>query len=179
MTPDRRDGEDSEDRRRVVIETGARVIKRRCASGDHRPRRGHRERLRGPFTSIGDRVCSAPARWSTPSSSRRERDDVARRIESSLIGATCPFTGRVQAALVQLHAGRSQRGGSDLMASRDPIELKRRGQRDFALQDYGAAPEIEGVQVVSSSGSPTTGVLHGAARLQQESPFAAASSAAR
>lgn len=34
------------------------------------------------------------------------------------------------------------------MASQDPVELSDAAKRAFALQDYGPAPEIEGVQIV-------------------------------
>ncbi len=57
------------------------------------------------------------------------------------------------------------------MASRDPIELSDAAKRAFALQDYGAAPEIEGVQVVELKRfTDDGGSFMELARLQQGIP---------
>ena len=75
----------------------------------------------GPFTSIGDGVIvrGSEVEHSILLEGSRIVTDVGGRIESSLIGRNVVhLPHRDQAALVQLHAGRSQRGGPDLMRSR-------------------------------------------------------------
>jgi dTDP-4-dehydrorhamnose 3,5-epimerase len=59
------------------------------------------------------------------------------------------------------------------MASRDPIELNDTAKRAFALQGYGPAPEIEGVQIVELKRfTDDGGSFMELARLQQGVPAA-------
>jgi dTDP-4-dehydrorhamnose 3,5-epimerase len=59
------------------------------------------------------------------------------------------------------------------MASRDPVELNDGAKRAFALQDYGPAPEIEGVQIVELKRlTDDGGSFMELARLQQGVPAA-------
>src|SRR6266705_1979550 len=87
----------------------------------------------GPFTSIGDGVV---VRGSEVEHSiileGASVSDVGGRIESN----------RLQAALLQLHAGRSERSGADRMNFNDEAK------RAFSLQEYNPPPGIDGVQMV-------------------------------
>src|SRR5713101_2763850 len=157
---------DSEIVGRVVIEAGAR---------DQRPRRGQRGRLRGavhldrrPGGGAGQRGGALHH----PGGGERDRRRRAHRVEPDR-AQRVDLPDRVQAALLQLHAGGSQRGGTDLMASRDPIELSDTAKRAFAQQTYGPAPEIDGVQLVELKRvTDDGGSFMELARLQQGMPAA-------
>ena len=133
---------DSELVGKVVVEAGARIVQS-TVRGPAIIGKGAviEHAYIGPFTSIGDgvRVRNSEVEHSILLEGSSV-SDVGGRIESSLIGRNVSiYRTAAQAPLVQLHAGRPQRGGPDLTARPDAMELNDRAKRAFSVQGYGPA----------------------------------------